>query len=64
MAPDGNVVFCCRLFNLPSFFQFEVLLKAILGICCGLLRTFEGLLQGVLGHIKAKALVMLACSGA
>ena len=30
----------------------------------GLLRAFEGLLEGVLGDIKAKALVMLASSGA
>ena len=29
-----------------------------------LLRAFEGLLEGLLGYIKAKVLVMLASSGA
>ena len=38
--------------------------RLYLGIFLGLLRAFEGLLEWVLGHIKAKAVVMLASIGA
>ena len=43
---------------------FGALEKAMLGLFWGLLRAFEGLLEGFLGYIKAKALVMLVSSGA
>ena len=67
MAPDGIFFFQGVYFpfkgNIGSY--FKALLKAILGVFRGSLgKAFEGLLVGVLGYIKAKALVMLANSGA
>ena len=52
------------LMAIKGLCHIEALKKVMFSCFWTILKACEGLLKGGLGYIKAKALVMLACSGA